>query len=335
MILIDALYINNSGGKILLDYLIENLECTNLDIIYLFDSRINYPTSIFKSTNKIYYTKASTLNRLLFYLKHKKMVHKIFCFGNVPPILKIKNVTVYTYFHQMLFLKIPENIGIKMKMNLFFKKNFIFFFKNNTNYWLLQSEEMKNLFIKNNIENYKIKTIPFYKPFKKLNLQKIKNTFLYVSSGETHKNHLNLLNAFSKFYLKYKIGKLILTISNDYQNLLSVIQDYKAIGIPIINYTYLNREDLTQIYNSTEFVIYPSLLESFGLGLAEAIDTDCKILSSDLNWSKSICIASDYFNPLSVESIENSLIRAVNNNLSPSRLIIKNQIDSLIKNFYE
>ena len=37
MILIDAVYINNSGGLVLLNYLIDTLESTNLKVYYLLD----------------------------------------------------------------------------------------------------------------------------------------------------------------------------------------------------------------------------------------------------------------------------------------------------------
>ena len=40
MILIDAVYINESGGKVLFDYLIEQMERQNLSIFYLIDKRI-------------------------------------------------------------------------------------------------------------------------------------------------------------------------------------------------------------------------------------------------------------------------------------------------------
>ena len=39
MILIDAIYINNSGGKVLLDYLVEKTEVEKIDCFYLFDDR--------------------------------------------------------------------------------------------------------------------------------------------------------------------------------------------------------------------------------------------------------------------------------------------------------
>ena len=45
MILIDALFINDGGGKILLDYLIVQLKKSDLDIYFLLDDRIigNHP----------------------------------------------------------------------------------------------------------------------------------------------------------------------------------------------------------------------------------------------------------------------------------------------------
>ena len=40
MVLIDAIYINNGGGKILFDYLISQLNKSDLELYYLIDSRI-------------------------------------------------------------------------------------------------------------------------------------------------------------------------------------------------------------------------------------------------------------------------------------------------------
>ena len=55
MILIDAIYINTGGGKILLDYLIEELEKTDKQIFYLLDKRIEKEKYIIKPSNIILY----------------------------------------------------------------------------------------------------------------------------------------------------------------------------------------------------------------------------------------------------------------------------------------
>lgn len=48
MLLLDSLYINNSGGKILLDYLVEILETHKIPTYYLFDERCkgDFPMSL-------------------------------------------------------------------------------------------------------------------------------------------------------------------------------------------------------------------------------------------------------------------------------------------------
>ena len=57
MILIDAVYVNVTGGKILLDLLIEELEKRDLEIFYLLDYRIinNHPK--ISKNNRIKYLK--------------------------------------------------------------------------------------------------------------------------------------------------------------------------------------------------------------------------------------------------------------------------------------
>ena len=55
MILIDAVYINNSGGLVLLNYLIDTLESTNLKVYYLLDFRIKNKHSLIKKTNSTLY----------------------------------------------------------------------------------------------------------------------------------------------------------------------------------------------------------------------------------------------------------------------------------------
>ena len=113
MILIDAIYINNRGGKILLDYLIEVCEKKGLEVHYLLDARVQnvHPKII---ANKVTYLMGSMLKRHQFYLKNRKSFSKVLCFGNFPPPIRL-NAKVYTYFHQKFFLEIPSEIPFKQK----------------------------------------------------------------------------------------------------------------------------------------------------------------------------------------------------------------------------
>ena len=95
MILLDAMYINNSGGKILLDYLIEQLEIRNCSVYYLLDDRIKGNHSEIMK-NRVTYLKASIIKRHIFYRENKELFSKVLCFGNLPPFSRL-NIEVYTF----------------------------------------------------------------------------------------------------------------------------------------------------------------------------------------------------------------------------------------------
>ena len=62
MLLLDSLYINNSGGKILLDYLVEILETHKIPTYYLFDERCKGDFPMVPNRRKVF-MKATLINR--------------------------------------------------------------------------------------------------------------------------------------------------------------------------------------------------------------------------------------------------------------------------------
>ena len=91
MILIDAVYINNGGGKVLLDYLMKFLEETNIEVYYLLDDRMSNNCISIKKSNRTKFLKANLFNRYVFYKKHRTNFSTILCFGNIPPSIKIES----------------------------------------------------------------------------------------------------------------------------------------------------------------------------------------------------------------------------------------------------
>ncbi len=123
MILIDAVYINMGGGKVLLDYLMSELENTDEKVFYLLDDRIQQDHVPIKKSNTVQYINPGIVQRTLFYKKNKNSFSSILCFGNYPPLYKT-NAKVYTYFHQSLFLDLPDDLSLKQKM-VYLLKTFI------------------------------------------------------------------------------------------------------------------------------------------------------------------------------------------------------------------
>lgn len=332
MILIDAIYINNGGGKILLDYLMSSLNETSIEITYLLDGRIkNNHINVDKAT--VFYINGSFLQRHIFYKKNRNAFSKILCFGNLPPSVKT-TAQVYTYFHQPIYLKISKEFSLFQKFGFFVKIEILKYIANKTDFWWVQSN-----FIKQKLhEKFKfcpenIKVLPFYRPFDSDNSEIIrkKNSFIYVSNGTPHKNHKRLLRGFCKFYDNHKKGKLTLTINEQYPEVLQLIANAERGGYPVYNIGYVDRQLLQKIYLSSEFLIFPSMAESFGLGLIEAIECGCKVIGANLPYTFEVCEPSLIFNPTEVQSIADAFANSIlSKNLQPSVPKIKNNIIEII-----
>ena len=335
MLLIDTIYINTGGGKILLDYLIEELEKTDEQIFYLLDKRIEKEKYIVKSSNTILYLNSGFFDRINFYKENKEKFSKVFCFGNIPPPIRL-NIKVFTYFHGAAYIFLSKNdFSLKNRFLFFLKKKILSLWKNHTDKWIVQSLYVQQKMIEKYGENKnKIEIIPFFKSIKENrdieNIDKIPNSFLYVSNAYPNKNHIRLIEAFCNFYDKYKIGKLILTVSEKFDEVKKLIDTKIQQKYPIENLGYVSQDILINSYIHSEFVIFPSTSESFGLGLIEGIEFECKIISADLPYTYAVCEPSIVFNPLSIESIEKSFDLAIHNNVKNSILKTKNSISELI-----
>lgn len=331
MILLDSLYINNSGGKILLDYLVETLEANKIPVYYLFDERCRGDFPIVPNRRKVF-MKASLMNRHFFYKRKKKKFSQVFCFGNLAPTIPL-DVPVYTYFHQLLFLDVPESMSIVDKMKVKVKTMVLDALKNNTNIWFVQSDQVKTrLASKYNVDIEDVKLLPFYPPLqnRSRNYERRKDGFVYISSGSSHKNHSNLIEAFCNFYDAENRGILHLTIAVDFIELTELIDSKIAAGYPITNHGFIERHELIKIYQTNTYLIFPSLAESFGLGIVEAIENGCKVIGADLPYTYAVCKPSLIFDPLDVDDIVRVFKDSQAKEVEPTVQLVFNQIDQII-----
>jgi glycosyltransferase involved in cell wall biosynthesis len=135
--------------------------------------------------------------------------------------------------------------------------------------------------------------------------------FVYVSSGEIHKNHANLLLA---WHLLAKSGlnpSLALTVDTFvFPKLGKEIEKFQACtGVNIINLGNIDRVNLPAIYKSCSAMIFPSKLESFGLPLIEASHYGLPILASELDYVRDVIEPVETFDPDSPISIARAVKR--------------------------
>nr|WP_317632740.1 glycosyltransferase [uncultured Flavobacterium sp.] len=331
MILIDSLYINNGGGKILLDYLVKEIEKKNINVFYVFDERVKNDYKQIPLERKVY-LKATICNRKKFYKKNKGKFIKVLCFANLPSLINLDCVS-YTYFHQPMYLNIPKEFNYIERLKFRIKQQFLYFYKKNTSYWLVQNSLIQqNLCKKYNIHKDKVLITPFYPNEDLIKDSEIRenNVFIYVSNATAHKNHLRLFEAFKLFYNKYKTGKLIVTVSDQFPLVLDHINGLIYDGYPIENIGFVDREELITNYHKSEYLIFPSLEESFGLGIVEAIECGCKVIGADLPYMFQVCEPSLSFNPFDIDDIENAFVKAFKKEEVQTRQKLFNEINSLI-----
>lgn len=331
-ILLDAIYINNSGGKVLLDYLIQELEKSGKSVFYLLDNRIQHTVGYLdQSKGNVLFMEASLIARHKFLVQNKDAFSSILCFGDLPPSTRM-NATVYTYFHQQLYIKFPSDIPRKDKIFFLLKRKVLQYIFKYSDYWMLQTENiLKNFKEKFKVTDSQLLLYPYYPAMEhRDDVVREKSTYVYISNAPPHKNHIRLISAFCHFYDQHKTGKLILTVDFQLTHLAELIHRKVADGYPIVNLGFVEREKLSEIYHASEYLVYPSLAESFGLGLVEAIDSGCKVMGADLPYLYAVCDPSITFDPLDEQSICNAFVHSLQDNIKPSVSRVPNKIDDLV-----
>lgn len=335
MLLIDALYINNGGGKILLDLLINVVSQRGLAVMYLLDQRI---ADDYRSKNlpNVTFMEASSVRRHFFYVKQKKHFTSVFAFGNIPPTVKLK-CKVFTYFHNVLFLESgpsPQNINA---LPIRLKSLFIRLFKGNTTKWIVQTDFVKDKMASNwGISRNDILIYPIYdnqaatQPRRKELKDEQGIRFIYVSNGHFYKNHILLIEAFSAYNKRYPASCLTVTIGEEYPLLKNLIKEAVEQGVNIIDKGTISIKELNIEYANADVCLFPSLFESFGLGLIEAALNRLPICASDLPFVYEVVKPNSIFDPNSKESIVNSLLLANSFGSASAELICENQLEELI-----
>ena len=330
MLLVDAIFINNGGGKVLLDYLIIELEQTNLRIHYLLDDRISKFKYIIKGSNKVTYLNSSLKNRYKFYKENRLGFDKAFVLGNIPPPIRI-SAKVINYFHNRVLLDVPKDFGLIERFRYILKVAILRSTIRNSDLWLVQSDSMRSKFLKKFGNDLIVNILPF---FPTLHSQeeylREQGTFIYVSNAQENKNHLKLIKAFCLSFDMLKKGKLFLTVSRDFPRILQVIEDAQAKGYPIINLGFIDRKELANYYLKTEYVIYPSLSESFGLGIIEGALMGCNVIGADLPYTYAVCKPSYTFDPTDILFIRDAINVGLQQELPSTGLVVRDEIDQLI-----
>jgi len=144
-----------------------------------------------------------------------------------------------------------------------------------------------------------------------------------VSHPSEHKNHLALVRALPHIVLTNTGASLLLTLDRTcpgdarYLRFVSQIAaeaDRLRVGDRIAWLGRLTPDEVAFSLREADLLVFPSLAESFGLGLVEAMQAACPIAASDLPYAREVAgDAAVYFDPrspLSIAGKVSELLRA-------------------------
>ena len=340
MILLDAVYINQSGGKVLLEYFIRSIhERGQLpNFFFLLDSRLDSFCLNIIAPGQQFRIVSSESNRRSFYKQMPDNISQVFCFANVPPPIKLRDRRVFILFHNALILSNKDmKYNWTTRLAFLLKRRYIRNRSLDSYKWIVQTSVMSGLLSKKlSIGRSAIEILPFYeeKRFANLNhgLSLNRGEFLYVADGVKQKNHQVLLGAWELVFDRKRLPvTLHLTVPAGYEQLLSEITRLQQKGIAIVNHGHCSFTELQALYERCNFFINPSLTESFGLPLIEAAEAGCEIISADLEYVYEIVKPLAIFAPHDKQNMAETIISVYHGKYkSKTEIVVKNKIGNLI-----
>lgn len=332
--IINAISLHDGGGKTYL-YLLHSFLDDNHNLIIL-DYRFKKSHISFKNAKIIFIKKSLFRNlkilviRFLIYCKNsnycktKNIKFEEFYLNGIPPFVRFKNSEIYIFTQNRLIF---ENLGpnyydfnyLKLNLYLFINKNLLFLFLRKSDFIIVQTNSMLKLvskyipnkiflqeeiwgefnftvlnFIKNNLINLDNKLKNKIKNISSKNI-----LFFYPALFHQYKNHKRLIEAFDLLHKDSKSSfKLLLTLDKNELKNLNIKNLTNIVFLGKIDYL-----DVINLYDYIDFLVYPSLYESYGLPLKEASMNNIRIIASELEYVYEVCKPFLTFNPLSVDDI--------------------------------
>jgi len=317
--------IHQGGGRALLLPLLQHLKDAE-DMIFVLDARLQLPESC-PLTGQVYRVKPTLLARLWFEWRLRGLIKPdtwVLCMGNLPPL--IAHQGFQQVFVQNRYLIDDVTLGsfpwsVRLRLTV-------------ERWWLRsRAKYVQHFIVQTGCMRRKLKhalgvdaiDLPFASlPGARQQMDQAKEyDFIYVASGDPHKNHRVLIEAWELLATEGLFPSLCLTVSaSAFSELVAWIDERKkACDLNLVNLGTVKTDAVMALYARADTLIYPSVLESFGLPLLEAKDAGLQIVASELDYVRDILDPDESFDPYSAISITRAVKRVMNIEADPLHIL--------------
>ncbi len=322
---VQAMNVHQGGGLALLLPLLKSIP-SELSVVAFIDQRIAHELKL-SSNIEIRAVKPTVVARLsaeYWLFKQVKTADRVLCFGNLPPLFPLKGEVLVFLQNRYLVDSISlEGFPLKTRLRLSAERFWLTACAHHVNQFIVQTASMKRLLCSKLACDEAVAHIwPFTlltskqsptdqeKPVNKV--EPVKHfSFIYAASGDPHKNHRRLIEAWVLLAEEDLRFHLCVTVDHGrHSDLCKQMEEYaKQYQLNFINVGFLSHADLLEKYQSFDALIYPSLMESYGLPLIEAQQRGLKIIAAELDYVRDVANPEETFDPASAISIARAVKR--------------------------
>lgn len=318
--IIHAPNVHQGGGRALLIPLLE--AAARSSCIAILDARLARSETLPPNLTVVRVS-PTLVGRLLGEWRLKKLAKAgdvVLCFGNLPPLFQVSgHVRVFLQNRYLFGRRDFAAFELRAYVRLLVERYWLYFRLKNTIQVYVQTAAMaRELEVEAGVRARVLPFLPVATPFESRRELK-RFDFIYVATGEPHKNHRNLVEAWKLLAKDGLHPSLCLTLDQqkDHQLLNWVEVQANADCLRIENVGLRSRSDIDQHYLESGALIYPSILESFGLPLLEGAAAALPILASELDYVRDVCVPVQTFDPGSAVSIARAVKRHLGLTESP------------------
>lgn len=235
----------------------------------------------------------------------------VLCFHGLPPLFRSAGRVVVFQQNRHLFghiqmSRFAPRTALRLALERFVSRAF----RHNVAEYIVQTPTMARALSAWLPDKPTIRVLPFAEPAPYQAAAIPIWDFVYVSDGEAHKNHSNLLKAWELLSSQDIRPRLALTLGPRDKGLAEQVDSLRrSTGAEVHNLGHLSHEEVLALYAVSRALIFPSLSESFGLPLVEARQMGLPILASEFDYVRDVCEPAQSFDPMSPVSIARAVRR--------------------------
>jgi glycosyltransferase involved in cell wall biosynthesis len=312
-VVIHAPGIHTGGGLAVLQALLGGFPGQD-DLILLLDARVRGRVELRPNwcVQWIFPTFASRIRAEFLLWRASRRSQAVVCLHSLPPLLPISVRTVVLMQNRLLIDRSGTHVaGFRKRVRLGIERGILRLWRFNVDEYIVQTPTMGSAVVAS-LSAQRVHVVPVFVATcpESVNRSVPSWDFVYVSDGVPHKNHRNLVEAWVLLAEQGFKPSLALTLSDRDRALADhVAVRAAAHGLIIVDLGQLHPAEISALYSDARALIYPSILESFGLPLLEASTVGLPILAAELDFVRDVCEPVQTFDAFSPKSIARAVRR--------------------------